>query len=86
MEEQNSQRFERDAWEQDVLEWADRNAIKETTVREALNDALQIFSSKMTQADQRRMRTVFRNVGFQKDGVFKDRARRDQARYIRKMG
>ena len=34
----------------------------------------QIFSSKMTQADQRRMRTVFRNVGFQKDGVFKDRA------------
>ncbi len=86
VEEQNSQRFERDAWEQDVLEWADRNAIKETTVREALNAALQIFSSKMTQADQRRMRTVFRNVGFQKDGVFKDRARRDQARYIRKMG
>ena len=86
VEEQNSQRFERDAWEQDVLEWADQKAIKETTVREALNEALQIPSSKMTQADQRRMRTVFRHVGFQKDGVFKDRAHRDQARYIRKMG
>ena len=64
----------------------DQKAIKETTVREALNEALKIPSSKMTQADQRRMRTVFRHVGFQKDGVFKDRAHRDQARYIRKMG
>jgi hypothetical protein len=60
--------------------------INETTVRAALNGALGILSDKMTQADQRRMRTVFRHVGFQKDGVFKDRARRDQARYIRKMG
>jgi len=85
-EQQNSQRFERDAWEQDVLEWVYRKAIKETTVREALNDALGMQSSKMTQADQRRMRTVFMHVGFQKDGVFKDRARRDQARYIRKTG
>ena len=85
-EQQNSQRFERDAWEQDVIVWADRDMINETTVRAALNGALGILSDKMTQADQRRMRTVFRHVGFQKDGVFKDRARRDQARYIRKTG
>ena len=85
-EEQNSQRFERDAWEQYVIEWADREAINETTVREALNEALGILSNKMTQADQRRMRTVFRHVGFQKDGVFKAGARRDHSRYIRKMG
>ena len=56
------------------------------TVRDALNGALFITADRMTQSDQRRMRLVLKKIGFQKDGVYKDKVRRDQARYVRKMG
>ena len=85
-EVQNSQRFERDVWEQDVLQWVDDQNIQETTVRDALNGALMITIDKMTQADQRRMRTVLKFVGFEKCGTYKDRKKRDQAKYVREMG
>ena len=79
-EVQNSQRFERDVWEQDVLQWVNDQNIQETTLRDALNGAL------LMTADQRRMRAVLKLVGFVKSGTYKDRARRDQAKYVRKMG
>ena len=85
-EKQNQLRFENDAWEQDVKQWADSNSIEDTTVRDALNGALFITADRMTQSDQRRMRLVLKKIGFQKDGVYKDKVRRDQARYVRKMG
>jgi len=85
-EVQNSQRFERDVWEQDVQRWVNDENIQETTLRDALHGALMIMADKMTQADQRRMRTVLKFVGFEKCGVYKDRTKRDQARYVRKMG
>ena len=85
-EVQNSQRFERDVWEQDVLQWVNDQNIQETTLRDALNGALLKTADKMTQADQRRMRTVLKLVGFEKSGTYKDRARRDQAKYVRVMG
>ena len=85
-EAQNSQRFERDVWEQDVLQWVNDQNIQETTLRDALNGALLKTADKTTQADQRRMRTVLKLVGFEKSGTYKDRARRDQAKYVRVMG
>ena len=54
-EAQNSQRFERDAWEQDVQRWVNDENTQETTPRDALHGALMIMADKMTQADQRRM-------------------------------
>ena len=65
-EVQNSQRFERDVWEQDVQRWVNDENIQETTLRDALHGALMIMADKMTQADQRRMRTVLKFVGFVK--------------------
>ena len=85
-EVQNSQRFERDVWEQDVLQWVNDQNIQETTIRDALNGALLMTSDKMSQADQRRMRDVLKLVGFVKSGNYKDGARRDLARYVRVMG
>jgi len=85
-EVQNSQRFERDVWEQDVQRWVNDENIQETTLRDALHGALMIMADKMTQADQRRMRTVLKFVGFEKCGVYKNRTKRDQARYVRVMG
>ena len=85
-EVQNSRRFERDVWEQDVLQWVNDQNIQETTLRDALNGALLKTADKTTQADQRRMRTVLKLVGFEKSGTYKDRARRDQAKYVRIMG
>ena len=85
-EAQNSQRFERDAWEQDVQRWVNDENIQETTLRDALHVALMIMADKMTQADQRRMRTVLKFVGFEKCGVYNDRTKRDQTRYVRVMG
>ena len=83
---QNSQRFEWEAWEQNVQRWVKDENIQETTQRDALHGALMIMADKMTQADQRRMRTVLKFVGFEKCGVYKDRTKRDQARYVQKMG
>lgn len=85
-EVQNSQRFERDVWEQDVLQWVNDQNIQETTLRDALNGALLMTADKMTQADQRRMRAVLKLVGFVKSGTYKDRARRDLAKYVGVMG
>ena len=85
-EVQTGQRFERDVWEQDVLAWVDVQSIQETTVRDALNGALLMTPDKMSKADERRMRAVLKLVGFVKSGTYKDRARRDQAKYVRKMG
>ena len=79
-EVQNSQRFERDVWEQDVLQWVNDQNIQETTLRDALNGAL------LMTADQRRMRAVLKLVGFVKSGTYKDRARRDLAKFVRVMG
>ena len=85
-EVQTGQRFERDVWEQDVLAWVDVQSIQETTVRDALNGALLMTPDKMSKADERRMRAVLKLVGFVKIGTYKDSARRDQAKYVRKMG
>ena len=85
-EAQNSQRFEWEAWERDVQRWVNDENIQETTLWDALHGALMIMADKMTQAAQRRMRTVLKFVGFEKCGVYKDRTKRDQARYVRVMG